>query len=518
VTVPVALTLEGDGAAASIVDGGDTVRLFLGGANDISVIDVTLQNGSAAGSGGAISTTGTVTALRSVFSSNQAVFDGGAIFGSVVLATDSSFVGNTAGGPFGGAIRAAGSGATIVRSTFSGNTVDGGGFEPVHGGAINTPGNIVATNSTFTANTATTGGALIAGGTITVTNSTFHANIAGFRTALEAGGAVTLTNTVIAGGTSTNCSGGSFTDGGGNFSTDATCGLTQLSSQVVVLADLALQPLADNGGPTETIGLGATSVAIDAGTGAGCPATDQRGISRPQGAACDAGAFELVVAPPPPPPPPVSPVATLTLSKGVSASQAGPFGSSLTAALGSTVWYQVRLTNIGTNPLTDIALVDSAASGALPPGCPALPTSLAGAASYTCTYSGVVASGTKTNTATATRGGAGISAVTTVTAGPPVLTDAIAPGVNRGSSGFGTSSVILDQPGYVTFLVRLDPSLAGQKVELWTRTKTGAWVLTTSRLVAADGTVHYYRRISAWTGIWAKLADGASHGRIGTVR
>jgi len=35
------------------------------------------------------------------------------------------------------------------------------------------------------------------------------------------------------------------------------------------------------------------SVAINAGNNASCAATDQRGIARPQGAACDIGAYEL---------------------------------------------------------------------------------------------------------------------------------------------------------------------------------------------------------------------------------
>jgi hypothetical protein len=36
------------------------------------------------------------------------------------------------------------------------------------------------------------------------------------------------------------------------------------------------------------------SPAIDAGNAASCPGTDQRGINRPQGSACDIGAFEVV--------------------------------------------------------------------------------------------------------------------------------------------------------------------------------------------------------------------------------
>jgi hypothetical protein len=60
------------------------------------------------------------------------------------------------------------------------------------------------------------------------------------------------------------------------------------------VGDPLLEALADNGGPTPTMRLGLTSAAIGvvaAGT-ASCPATDQRGVARPFGPACDAGAYE----------------------------------------------------------------------------------------------------------------------------------------------------------------------------------------------------------------------------------
>ncbi|MBK8433087.1 MAG: hypothetical protein IPL28_18115 [Chloroflexi bacterium] len=53
-----------------------------------------------------------------------------------------------------------------------------------------------------------------------------------------------------------------------------------------------LFPLANNGGPTLTHALTADSPALDAG-GALCAATDQRGVARPQRAACDIGAVEM---------------------------------------------------------------------------------------------------------------------------------------------------------------------------------------------------------------------------------
>jgi len=57
-------------------------------------------------------------------------------------------------------------------------------------------------------------------------------------------------------------------------------------------ANPKLGPLADNGGPTMTMALLAGSPAIDSGAAAGAPATDQRGVPRPQGSRVDMGAYE----------------------------------------------------------------------------------------------------------------------------------------------------------------------------------------------------------------------------------
>jgi hypothetical protein len=53
-------------------------------------------------------------------------------------------------------------------------------------------------------------------------------------------------------------------------------------------------PLQDNGGPAQTLALVPGSAAIDQvpTTGSQCPATDERGVKRPSGAACDIGAYE----------------------------------------------------------------------------------------------------------------------------------------------------------------------------------------------------------------------------------
>jgi predicted secreted protein len=105
----------------------------------------------------------------------------------------------------------------------------------------------------------------------------------------------------------------------------------------------------------------------------------------------------------------------------------------------------------------------------------------------------------------------------------PTLTDAIAPGVNKGAAGFGASTVTVPRGTYVTYLVQTDPSLAGKVMQIWTRTASGAWRQAASPTVASDGTVHFYARVSAQTGFLAKWAGddtyvaSAAHGRTATA-
>jgi hypothetical protein len=152
---------------------------------------------------------------------------------------------------------------------------------------------------------------------------------------LTSGSAVDLTHVTLASNAAAAGGGGSTQGnpglGGGVFTANATTGLTNSiiasnapgncffnnPSQVVnggnnvqfapgnmpcpmpVSGDPLLGPLADNGGPTKTMALGEGSSAIDLVPVDACPAVDQRGVTRPQRNACDAGAFELE--PPPPP-------------------------------------------------------------------------------------------------------------------------------------------------------------------------------------------------------------------------
>ena len=64
------------------------------------------------------------------------------------------------------------------------------------------------------------------------------------------------------------------------------------SCSPAISSDPLLGSLADHGGETQTHALLRGSPAIDAGNDDTCLATAQRGVPRPQGAACDIGAFE----------------------------------------------------------------------------------------------------------------------------------------------------------------------------------------------------------------------------------
>ncbi|NNE17256.1 MAG: hypothetical protein HKN10_02155 [Myxococcales bacterium] len=134
---------------------------------------------------------------------------------------------------------------------------------------------------------------------MTLTNSTVSGNTGGFSGGMENFGTMTLTNSLV----SDDCRGDITSNGYNIESPGDTCGFDQLTDQANVGADdLKLGPLQDNEGPTETHALGEGSVAIDVIPEVDCVdadsaplTTDQRGVERPQGDACDVGAVEMEV-------------------------------------------------------------------------------------------------------------------------------------------------------------------------------------------------------------------------------
>ena len=216
--------------------------------------------------------------------------EGGAIYHEMgrLTVVDSTFTGNHA--TVGGAIWA-GDRVSISGSTFSGNSATGGG------GAISGV-DLTITNSTFSGNTAGISGGAIATGGGSITNSTFSGNGGvepGAGGAVSAAYALTIANSIFS-GPARQCL-GPIVDAGGNVATDPYC-----RGRLASAAQIALGPLASNGGPTQTMALGPTSVALEAGVNAICAASpvsgrDQRGVVRPQGPRCDAGAVEVLPGP-----------------------------------------------------------------------------------------------------------------------------------------------------------------------------------------------------------------------------
>ena len=136
--------------------------------------------------------------------------------------------------------------------------------------------------------------------TLTVLNSTVNGNTAGQRGGgilNSSGGTITLNTTIIAGNTAVSggpdCSGIPASQGHNLIGDSSGCSFTAATGDLLNV-DPLLGPLQDNGGPTFTHALLPGSPAIDAGDDATCLDTDQRGISRPQRAACDIGAYEFV--------------------------------------------------------------------------------------------------------------------------------------------------------------------------------------------------------------------------------
>jgi hypothetical protein len=191
------------------------------------------------------------------------------------------------------------------------------------GGAIATAGTLGATNITVVGNRALGGnggfgistglggagqggGVCVIAGSASVAYATLARNLArgGIKGGIIAtnlgpaqggglagvGGTLTLANSIVAFSSSgSNCF-GAIIDGGHNISTDASCNFSGPGG--LNNTDPVLGPLGDYGGPTPTMPVLAGSPALNAADGAACPSTDQRGIARPFGPACDIGAFE----------------------------------------------------------------------------------------------------------------------------------------------------------------------------------------------------------------------------------
>lgn len=263
------------------------------------------------GNGGAVSIDGgddgTDTLCGCTFSANSAHALAGAIFRTPDGAMQTTnidrttFDGNTCFGTYdnaatgaAGAIYFHNSHIVMTSSTVSNNSA------PSFGGFFSDGTILDATNCTFANNTATTGvgGAIASMGSLTnctlSDNQAHGTDYAAFAAALF-GGPWTIANTIFDGDTDDDSSGNetcfpSSTANTGTHdlqwpmgSTDSPC------APGITFTDAMLGPLANHGGPTDTVVPGAAAAVIQTGTS--CPPTDQTGKTRAN--PCTLGAVEV---------------------------------------------------------------------------------------------------------------------------------------------------------------------------------------------------------------------------------
>jgi hypothetical protein len=283
IAVGKSVTITGAGARETTLSGTGQSRVF----------DVT---------GGTVSISGvTVTGGDGVNTPGGTAGAGGGILvgGGTLTLADSTVTGNqTMGTAAGSGIQAGGS-LTVLRSTISFNS--GPGSNRAGGIGFAGSGALRVVDSTLAHNTLASGGLGAAvyvnsAGTVAFTNDTLDLDSAGATgSVLDLNGGsfpAMIANTIVAGGLSESCSRMPATSPsqGGNIDDQNLCKFTASTDHPST--DPQLGALQNNGGPTGTQLPPVASPPIDAGVDAACPATDQRGVPRPQGPHCDSGAVE----------------------------------------------------------------------------------------------------------------------------------------------------------------------------------------------------------------------------------
>jgi hypothetical protein len=272
--------------------------------------------------GAGVYNAGTLTISDSTLSQNEAnaygrlaglTYGGGIYNGSgAILTLNRSTIANNranAGGEdgaesYGGGIYGNGS-VSIADSTVSGNDADGvgncddcggglvGGILIYSNATLNLTNSTVAWNSTHSGafGNVTSGIGIYPSATATITFSTIASNFNGY--GIGTGGALTMRNSIIANNSFRDLS-GAMTNSGYNLFGKSTGGSGYVPSDILNV-DPMLGPLANNGGPTQTMALLPGSPAIDSGLNQGAPEWDQRGPGFPRivNGTIDRGAFEV---------------------------------------------------------------------------------------------------------------------------------------------------------------------------------------------------------------------------------
>jgi parallel beta-helix repeat protein len=212
---------------------------------------------------------GTATLVDCTVSGNtsQAAYGGGGIYNDGTIALTGSTVSNNTSSNNGGGLYINYGSATLTNCTISGNTSSGFG-----GGLEAFAATLTLDNTTIANNTS-----LYVGGFYCIFYST-----------------ATLNNTIVAGNSATvdpDIFGSTFSGSNNLIGVGTSTGLSNgVNGNITGVANPALGPLGNYGGPTQTVPLLPGSPAIDAGTSIGAPSTDQRGLARYGNV--DIGSFE----------------------------------------------------------------------------------------------------------------------------------------------------------------------------------------------------------------------------------
>jgi len=278
-TPPSAVTSQSVGGGI-FVDGAYALQTADARRGKITICGSRFENNTGA-QGGAIFYCGygedRATISRSSFIDNHAPGgQGGGIWNGCTGRLDitaSTLAGND-GARYGGAIWSDGDGLTVTSSTLVDNHAQG---DNALGGAIYAePNNPVRLRDvTIARNSAEGYGGGLSGGKIDAKNTLIAYNTARNPYNIKHACATTFVSS------SNNIQ---FPDRVGNLSDPNNT----LCHGGILIADPALEELAENGGPTPTVATRAGSAAVDKGEG--CERTDQRG--QPRTRACDIGAFE----------------------------------------------------------------------------------------------------------------------------------------------------------------------------------------------------------------------------------
>ncbi len=298
------VTISGAGAEA-IFDVEDPVTLSLSGLTLTDGIGVQMSGNNRIGGAIWAVTGSTVSVQNCVIANNSASTAGGAIGSEgAVNVLDSTISGNTA---------AEGGGIYGLNTTITGSTVSGNLATEAGGGIFNS-GNLTISDSTFTGNDARNGslpegggGAILeylnpGPGSVSIVSSTIVGNEAAGSSGIPSGGAgifmgntggnepLSLVDTVVAGNSSPvapdiNAQSSQTTASFsliGNPSGDGTVGstATDLIGTSTSPLNPLLGPLANNGGPTETMLPLTDSPVIDVGKAPSGVTADQRGDPR----------------------------------------------------------------------------------------------------------------------------------------------------------------------------------------------------------------------------------------------